>query len=407
MTLIAWLCAVALGMCALSLLVALSPDLVRPQGARPAGRCLKDGPLVSVLVPAYNEQDVISSCVRGILASEYRALEVIVVDDGSKDRTSAIVGELSQEDRRLRAVCHIRNLGKAAALNTGIADARSELIVVIDADTAPHPQFIGRMVQPLLEQLADAVAGNVKVAARPGWITALQRIEYVACFNSTRLFQGRQGSITTIPGAAGAMRRTALLAMGGYSGDTKAEDADLTLRMMHGRLSVQYLREAIVYTEVPLSWRALLHQRIRWLYGNLQCMLRHLRRQPARPMPLSGFPLFAYENLMKPPVELLRAGIPVLVGAGWISLYFLYGYLVLLMLHVTSVIRSFAHEGEQPPSLLLIVAHYLLWPLFTICPFLVAVCKFITHTPISWRKVSPDLSPRRRRIRQIHRTIAR
>lgn len=388
MTAIWAICAVALSVSGFGALIPLTTD-PRPAERRGQTAQRRDRAahrLVSVLVPAYNEEAVIECSVRAILASEYPSLEVIVVDDGSEDGTAAIIGALAREDARLRILHQTGNCGKAAALNAGLAIARSELVVVIDADTAPHPTFVGRMIQPLLEGRADAVAGNVRVAPRPGIITAWQRIEYTTILNRIRLFQGYKGSITTIAGAAGAMRRSAVLSVGGYSGDTRAEDADLTLKMMGRGYRIVYLQDAIVDTCAPVSWRALLHQRTRWIYGNIQCISRHLGRRSARwPRPC-GLPVFAFENLVKPPLEFIRAVIPVLVMLNFLPAALLYGYMLVFALHAISVPRAFSREAQRPPGLTCICTRYMLWPLFAGCPYIAALCKLLTRAPVAWRK---------------------
>jgi cellulose synthase/poly-beta-1,6-N-acetylglucosamine synthase-like glycosyltransferase len=160
-----------------------------------------------------------------------------------------------------------RNLGKALALNAGIAAAQADYVIVLDADTIPDADFLKSIITPLLKGDADAVAGNVKVGNRGGLriTTLFQSIEYVSVLNTTRLMQGFSGTITTIPGAAGAMRVAALRALGGYSPTTRAEDADLTLRLVNQGFRTEYAPQAIVRTEAPSTWRTLYYQRIRWI----------------------------------------------------------------------------------------------------------------------------------------------
>jgi cellulose synthase/poly-beta-1,6-N-acetylglucosamine synthase-like glycosyltransferase len=272
-----------------------------------------------VLIPAYNEERVVEATVRAVLSSDYRYIEVVVVDDGSSDLTAQVISQSFEQDSRVRLVLQPCNLGKAEALNAAVAVAGGEYVVVIDADSIPARDFISRMIEQLLEHPVDAVAGNVRAAGQRGLSGACQAIEYVL-FHATRLWQGLSGSITTIAGAAGAMRREALLAIGGYSSDTKAEDADLTLRLRQHGFRIAYLPDAIVYTETPSSWRALFSQRVRWCYGNLQCIWRQLQRTNGRQgFRLSGLPIFVYENLVQPIVELGRAVFFCSRGVRWRS----------------------------------------------------------------------------------------
>jgi cellulose synthase/poly-beta-1,6-N-acetylglucosamine synthase-like glycosyltransferase len=345
-------------------------------------------PLVSVLIPAFNEERVIEATVRAVLSSDYRHIEVVVVDDGSSDLTAQIVSQAFAQEKRVRVVVQPSNMGKAEALNAAVAVAGGEYVVVIDADTIPARDFVGRMMERLLQQDVDAVAGNVRAAGRRGLSGACQAIEYVL-FHATRLWQGLSGSITTIAGAAGAMRREALLAIGGYSSETKAEDADLTLRLRQHGFRVAYLPDAIVYTETPSTWRALFNQRVRWCFGNLQCIGRQLRRTngPAG-FRLSGLPIFVYENMIQPVVEFGRACIPVVVMLGWARwpVALLCAYAALLLLTWSTVVFSFRLEGERSPRLFAIAIRYALWPVFAICPYVVAVWKLMTLQSIRWGK---------------------
>jgi cellulose synthase/poly-beta-1,6-N-acetylglucosamine synthase-like glycosyltransferase len=343
--------------------------------------------LVSVLIPAYNEERVIRASINELLSSNYKSLQVIVVDDGSRDSTASIVARAFDNDSRVTLVRRPHNGGKSSALNTGLEVADGEYIVVMDADTMPDADFIGRMLQPLQQDRADAVAGNVKVSPGAGLITSCQCIEYVSVLNSTRLFQGRTGNITTIAGAAGAMRKSTLRAVGGYSSKTKAEDADLTLRLAHNGFRLLYVREAIVHTEAPSSWRGLFYQRVRWIYGNLQCIGFHVRRKGALVgTRMLGFPMFVYENTCKAPVEFLRASVPLGVALGWLPIDVLYGYLALFLLFFISVKVSFAVENELLPRFSALAAYYSLWPIFFILPYGAAAWKFLTGAHVTWRQ---------------------
>lgn len=353
-------------------------------------RCSGDANLlVSILVPAFNEERVIERTVRAILSSDWTNLEVIVVDDGSSDRTAQIVAELSSQDCRVKLIRQLRNRGKANALNVALATASSDYVVVVDADTVPSRDFVRMVLGPLVEDQADAVAGNVKTVNRPELIGMLQTTEYLFVYHVTRLWQGRTNSITTIAGAAGGMKRSAIVSAGGYSSDTMAEDADLTLRLRQNGCRIMYLPNAIVHTEMPCTWRALYHQRLRWFYGNLQCIGRQLRRADGGiGIRLSGVPIFTYENLIKSLVELGRACIPLVVALGCAPRALLYAYLGMLLVKCGSVKLAFCLEDEQAPSAVVIAVQYSLWPMFSICPNVVAAWKLLTHQPVSWRKAT-------------------
>jgi cellulose synthase/poly-beta-1,6-N-acetylglucosamine synthase-like glycosyltransferase/peptidoglycan/xylan/chitin deacetylase (PgdA/CDA1 family) len=229
-------------------------------------------PSVAVIVPAYNEAVGIAQAVRSLDASDYPDLELIVVDDGSTDDTAAIVEALGLQRVRL---IRRANGGKAAALTTGIAATDAEVVVMVDGDTAFEPQTVRRLVQPFADPAVAAVAGNTKVGNRPGLLGRWQHIEYVMGFNLDRRMYEVLQCTPTVPGAIGAFRREVIVALGGVSGQTLAEDTDLTLAI--GRLGhkVVYAEDARAYTEAPSTMSGLWRQRYRWSFGTMQAVWKH------------------------------------------------------------------------------------------------------------------------------------
>jgi cellulose synthase/poly-beta-1,6-N-acetylglucosamine synthase-like glycosyltransferase/peptidoglycan/xylan/chitin deacetylase (PgdA/CDA1 family) len=228
---------------------------------------------VSVIVPAYNEAPGIEAAVRSIAASRH-PVEIIVVDDGSSDGTADIVDALAIPGVR---VIRRENGGKPAALNTGIAASRHEIVVMVDGDTVFEPDTVSRLVQPFAKPEVGAVSGNTKVANRRGVLGAWQHIEYVVGFNLDRRLFDVAECMPTVPGAIGAFRRDALERIGGVSDDTLAEDTDLTMSLCRDGWRVVYQDDARAWTEAPASLGALWRQRYRWCYGTLQAMWKHRR----------------------------------------------------------------------------------------------------------------------------------
>jgi cellulose synthase/poly-beta-1,6-N-acetylglucosamine synthase-like glycosyltransferase/peptidoglycan/xylan/chitin deacetylase (PgdA/CDA1 family) len=231
-------------------------------------------PFVSVVVPAYKEERVIAQTVRSLLASRYEAFEIIVVDDGSPDRTSEVVrGEFGGEPR-VRLFTK-ENAGKAEALNYGLRRARGEVIVGLDADTVFEPDTLAALAHRFRDPRVGAVAGNAKVGNRINVVTRWQALEYVTSQNMDRRAFASLDCITVVPGAVGAWRRELLEKVGGFSSDTLAEDQDLTLRVRRLGYKIGYSERAVAWTEAPDTLRALAKQRFRWAYGTLQCMWKH------------------------------------------------------------------------------------------------------------------------------------
>jgi len=230
---------------------------------------------VTVVVPAYNEAAGIAATVRSLVASRWApGVWVVVVDDGSTDGTAGIV-----EDLRLPGVHVIRqpNQGKPAALNAGLAAARTDVVVLIDGDTVVEPTTIAELVAPFSDPRVGAVSGNAKVANRRSVLGRCQHVEYVIGFNLDRRMLDVFGAIPTVPGAAGAFRRRALHGVGGVSDDTLAEDTDLTIALQRAGWRVVYRDRAVAWTEAPSSIGDLWRQRYRWCYGTLQATWKHRR----------------------------------------------------------------------------------------------------------------------------------
>ncbi|EWT07463.1 bi-functional transferase/deacetylase [Intrasporangium chromatireducens Q5-1] len=239
-------------------------------GARPASPVTEP---VTVIVPAYNERAGIEAAVRSIVASSH-PVEVVVVDDGSTDGTADLVESLGLPGVR---VVRQANAGKAAALNTGLRAARHGIIVMVDGDTVFEPDTVAALVQPLADPRVGAVSGNTKVANRGGVLGAWQHLEYVVGFNLDRRLFDVAECMPTVPGAIGAFRRSALDRVGGVSGDTLAEDTDLTMALCRDGWRVVYEDSARAWTEAPATLGALWRQRYRWCYGTLQAMWKHRR----------------------------------------------------------------------------------------------------------------------------------
>jgi cellulose synthase/poly-beta-1,6-N-acetylglucosamine synthase-like glycosyltransferase/spore germination protein YaaH/peptidoglycan/xylan/chitin deacetylase (PgdA/CDA1 family) len=232
------------------------------------------GHLVSVLIPCFNEEKVIVASVRRILASHWDKLEVLVLDDGSSDRTSEVVREAFAREPSVRLMS-FENGGKAVALNRGLVEAKGEVIVALDADTLFPPDTIPKLARWFADPKVGAVAGNALVGNRRNLITRWQALEYVTAQNLERRALAALGAVTVVPGAVGAWRRSALEELGGYPADTLAEDQDLTLGAQRAGWRIEFDPDARAYTEAPETVAGLLKQRFRWSFGTLQCIWKH------------------------------------------------------------------------------------------------------------------------------------
>jgi peptidoglycan-N-acetylglucosamine deacetylase len=230
---------------------------------------------ISVIVAAFNEEKVIAKTLAAVLATDYAGeLEVIVVDDGSRDQTAAEVESIAANDPRVRLLRQ-ENQGKARALQRGLAAMRTGIVVFLDADTHCQRDTLRRLVQPFSDEGVGAVSGHAKVGNLRTFIAKCQALEYTCGFNLDRRAYTRWNCITVVPGAISAMRKSAIDDAGGLSLETLAEDTDLTLSLHKRGQRIVYVPGAIAWTEAPETVRTLARQRFRWAYGTLQCLWKH------------------------------------------------------------------------------------------------------------------------------------
>ena len=229
---------------------------------------------VSVIVPAFNEAKVIAATVERILASDHPNLNVIVVDDGSQDATAEIVEHGFGTDSRVKLI-RIPNGGKANALNVGLAHAIGDVIVALDADTQFNADTISRLVRWFANPKVGAVAGNAKVGNRINIITRWQALEYIVSQNLERRALAALNTLTVVPGAVGAWRRSVLEQLGGFPASTLAEDQDLTIAVQRAGYRVLFDASAVAWTEAPATIRGFAKQRFRWSFGTLQCLWKY------------------------------------------------------------------------------------------------------------------------------------
>jgi biofilm PGA synthesis N-glycosyltransferase PgaC len=232
---------------------------------------------VTVVIAAYNEQTVIARTLESLQHSTYPDLELLVVDDGSTDRTADVVTGLALQDPRIRLIQQ-KNAGKSAALNRAFNQARGDIIVTLDADTLFTPDTVTRLVRHFdadAEGNLAAVAGVVKVGNQRNLLTRWQALEYVVQIGIERAAQDTLGAIMIVPGACAAWRKTAVQRAGGYTSATLAEDFDVSLQLQRLGYRIVQDDDAVCFTEAPETPSALIKQRTRWMFGSLQAIWKH------------------------------------------------------------------------------------------------------------------------------------
>ncbi|HEX7300467.1 MAG TPA: glycosyltransferase [Solirubrobacteraceae bacterium] len=238
----------------------------------PFGPDSDDRPFVSVVVAAYREEEVIDGTLEALLSLDYPSYEVIVVDDGSTDRTAELVRRRMLQDNRLRLIEKRVNEGKAMALNDAMPVTRGEIIVIVDADIRPRPDVLRWMVPHFRHGRVAAVAGNPQVTNTRSLLAKLQATEFASIVSVLRRAQRVWGRILTVSGAICAFRKSAVVDVGLFDPDKVTEDIALTWKLQRRFYDVRYEPRAVVAMQVPETFAALWKQRKRWARGLAQVL---------------------------------------------------------------------------------------------------------------------------------------
>ncbi|MGW2343040.1 glycosyltransferase family 2 protein [Streptomyces sp. NPDC001661] len=246
-----------------------SPPLITPPGGWPG---------VTILVPAYNEEKVIGGCVAALRDVDYPDLEILILNDGSKDATVAAAREAAAGDDRITVLDDGTNLGKADRLNDGFRRAGNDLVLVTDADTHLHPDAIRYLVARIQRSPRyAAVAGSPRVTNRRGVITVMQMLETASLIGLMRRTHALAGRVGTVAGVLGLFRRQAVLDVDGYDPQMATEDIELTWRLLRAGHLTCFEPNALVGMEVPQTVRSIWAQRTRWSRGQGEVLRTHLR----------------------------------------------------------------------------------------------------------------------------------
>jgi cellulose synthase/poly-beta-1,6-N-acetylglucosamine synthase-like glycosyltransferase len=227
-------------------------------------------PMVSVIMPAYNEGRFISGSLRSLLGLDYPRdrLEIIVVDDGSTDDTYRVAKSFERKGGPVK-VLRKENGGKGAALNFGIKKARGELVATMDADSYVTPSTLSEMIPYFSDPEVMAVTPAVKVKPGGNWLRELQRVEYLMILFSRKLLSYIE-SVPVTPGPFSLFRSSVFEKVGGFHESNLVEDQEIALRIQSHNFKIRSSLTADVYTEPPESMGELLKQRVRWQRGGFR-----------------------------------------------------------------------------------------------------------------------------------------
>jgi len=238
-------------------------------------------PKISVVIPAYNEQESIAKCITSVFEADYDQdkLEVIVVCDGSTDKTLAVVENFKKQFNlsNLKVVTQ-PNLGKAHALNNGMKNhATGELVMCLDADSFLEKTALQKVVRYFQDEKVMAVAANVKITRDKGLLNLIQQFEYLICYQMKRA-QSQFNIEYIIGGIGSTFRKSHFEKVGYYDANTVTEDIDLTMKILregNKKVKVTYASDVICYTQACVSINDLIKQRSRWKWGRYQTFLKN------------------------------------------------------------------------------------------------------------------------------------
>jgi cellulose synthase/poly-beta-1,6-N-acetylglucosamine synthase-like glycosyltransferase len=226
-------------------------------------------PSVAVVIAGHNEEDVIWTTMDSLYGT-YPFIEMVVVDDGSTDRTYDIAKEFAKLHSDVQVFKRDIRGGKGSAVNIGIQHTASDIILMVDSDSHFGPNAIFNMVQPFRDSKVGAVSGAIH--ARNGLFSIaswLQAFEYLSTIQVGRIFSSRIGTLSIASGAFAAFRRDA--AIRGFGMDVSvAEDLDLCLRLRKAGWKIVFTPRPECYTNVPETFKSLYNQRLRWDRGYIR-----------------------------------------------------------------------------------------------------------------------------------------
>jgi len=302
---------------------------------------LEQYPPISVLIAAYNEESTIRSTLVSILDARYKgSFEVIVVSDGSTDRTAEIVDRFSLHDKRVRIVDLKKNAGKAAALTEGLKHVTNDLVVTIDADTTFHRNALDKIVERYEcdKDNVAAVAGAIIVKnIKESFITRLQAWDYFFGISAVKRTQGLYDGVLVAQGAFSLYRKDVLEECGGWQ-DTVGEDIVLSWSMLSKGYRILHAEEAIAETNAPATVRQFWKQRARWARGLVEALRAH-GTELATKRRLST--LFIWWNFLFPVLDFVYTFIfiPGVLIAIFLHIYWIAGIYTLLVLPLALVIN--------------------------------------------------------------------
>lgn len=345
---------------------------------------------VSVIVPAYNEEENIGATLDSLLKTKRQRMEIIVVDDGSTDNTVKIIKSIQKQHQDKIRLIQIRNTGKAEALNKGIREARYGVVITMDGDTIFTADTIPNLIKPFGDKNVSGVAGKVCATESKNLINQFQYLEYVIAQNIDKTALNYVNAVGVIPGPVGAWRKSDILALGGYSSQTLVEDQDLTLSILALGKKIVYESSALAFTETPYNVRDFVRQRIRWVFGTIQCLFKHRRKlfnPRAKSMGLIVLPNTLIYTVILPLLYPLMDVIFVTSLAFNFMNQFWMMYVIFMVVDMGYALLAFSKESRHRYLLLLLPFQRLFYRFIIYYVVLVSVVRAIEGGEALWNKV--------------------
>lgn len=319
----------------------------------------------SLIVPVHNEEMNIQGTIQSILGGSVIPDEIVIIDDGSTDKTAFYARQLKMQYPDLISVYSYPNRGKAGALNRGILKATGDVVITIDGDSVLDVDAVKNILPSFMDPEVGAVAGKVVPARAVGFFERIQNLEYLVGQNIDKEALSKLCAVNVVPGALGAWRRSLILSLGSYSNDTLVEDQDLTLAVLGVGKKVLYEPTSISYTEVPVTGGAFFKQRLRWMFGTFQCVYKHRKSIFNRETPRAGFIALPYAFIVNVffPIVLSFVYVSVAISIFFFSLLpIIYSLVFYAFFDVSYAFLAISRESRpQWKDLLLIIPQRLIF----------------------------------------------
>lgn len=353
----------------------------------------KKQPLVSILIPAYNEEVCIKKTLDSCIRQTYPALEIIAINDGSTDKTLEVIKDFKKKHHlKLKSkkiefrIIDQKNQGKAKALNTGKRNSKGDFLVTIDADSYLNSHAVEKIIRHFNSEDVGAVAGNIIAISNNKILGYLQKIEYELGIHFIRGSQSSLGNVLVTPGALSAYRKSAVKK---FEEGTLTEDFDSSVRILERGYNIVMASDAICYTQVPLSISDLIKQRVRWQKGGLEVFSKHAFHKKRFPVLLEFVFVFLFGFYALFGKILILFTVPLfLISSDYSSVLFLTGYFflysVLTYAILFSVVSHYSHDRKSILAAPLFIAYY-----YTIVLYSVLVAQILAFKGgnQSWEKL--------------------